>query len=138
MRFVLLIMMFLGITYCSFGQSQVHNLQTKLAYCKSEAERLEAKVTRYSDLMDMQNKEIIQLKEQIMELRDKVVRIEEEKKRLEEVALNMLYLAQRFEEDGNLEAALKMYKLLISTYPTSLEATSSRIKVSELQPKKKK
>lgn len=138
MRFVLLIITFLGSIYCSLGQTDVYNLQTKLAYCKSEAERLEAKVTRYSDLMDMQNKEILTLKEQIIELKDQIVRLEEEKKRLEEVALNMLYLAQRFEEDGNLEAALKMYKLLISTYPTSLQATASRIKVSELQPKPKK
>ena len=138
MRVFCLIITFLGSIYCSYAQSDVYNLQTKLAYCKSEAERLEVKVARYGDLMEMQNKEILAHKEQIIELKDQTVRLEEEKKKLEQVSLNMLELAQRFEEDGNLEAALKMYKLLISTYPTSLEATSSRIKVSELKPKPKK
>lgn len=138
MRFVLLIMMVVGLVWSSYGQSEIHNLRTKVAYCKSEAERLEAKLARYTDLMDMQNKEILELKQKMLGLKDEISQLEEEKARLEEVSLNMLYLAQRFEQDGNLEAALKMYKLLIKTYPSSLEATSSRIKISELQPKKKR
>lgn len=136
MRCVLLIALFLGMSWSSFGQNG--NLKTKLSYCKSEAERLEAKVIRYGDLMDMQNKEILELKKEMSALRSKNEHLEEEKAELEQVALNMFYLAQRFEEDGNFQAAVKMYKLLIKTYPTSLEATSSRIKVSELKPKKKK
>ncbi len=136
MRFVVLIIMFVGVVWKSQGQD--YNLRTKLAYCGSEVDRLEVQLARYTDLMGMQNKEVLALKQKMSELKDEIAFLEEENAKLKEVALNMYYLAQRFEEDNNLKAAVKMYKLLIKTYPTSLQATSSRIKVTELQPIKKK
>ncbi|MCP4520476.1 MAG: hypothetical protein GY827_02075 [Cytophagales bacterium] len=134
MKLRLLLIFICGITFSSFAQD-TYTLRTKLAYCKSEAERLEAELARYKGLLELQSQDVLDLKNQLIKLQDQIVILEEEKRQLKEVSVNMLLLAQRFEQDGNLDAALKMYKLLIKVYPTSLEAASSRIKLSELKPK---
>ena len=68
--------MIVGMVWKSYGQD--YNLRTKLSYCKSEVERLEVQLSRYTDLMELQNKEVLILKQNMMRLNDEIAQLKEE------------------------------------------------------------
>ena len=55
-----------------------------------------------------------------------------ENKKLIDVAVNMINLALKLEQEGDFRSAMQVYKVLIKSYPKSLEASASRIKVVDL------
>jgi TolA-binding protein len=115
----------------AFGQSDKY-LQSKLDYCKVETVQLESKVKKYENLLSLQTKEVQGLKISIQEKNVEIDQLQREKKKLVDVAVNMINLALKLETEGNYQAAMEVYKILIKSYPKSLEASASRIKVIDL------
>jgi TolA-binding protein len=130
------------VLLCSYfleGVSQTNSiLKSKVEFCASEVERLEGKVEKYEGLLDTQNKLVIELKQEIMSLRDDKKQLEYDKSELLSISVSLLHLAMKFEEEGKYEEAMQLYKLLIKSYPSSLEASASRLKVQDIKEDKKK
>jgi TolA-binding protein len=113
------------------AQTDQH-LKSKLAYCNVVVDDLEGQVTKYKNLLDLQNKEVQSLKVKIQEKNSEIEQLKREKQKLVDVAVNMVNLALKLEQEGNYQAAMEVYKILIKSYPQSLEASASRIKVQDL------
>ena len=107
-------------------------LRSKLDYCKVEVASLEKKVVKYENLLNLQTKNVQGLKVSIQEKNTEIERLEREKQKLVDVAINMINLALKLEQEGNFQAAMEVYKILIKSYPKTLEASASRIKVVDL------
>ncbi len=81
----------------------------------------------------MQTLEVQELKTIIQDKDAVIVQLQIEKYELQQVAVNMINVALKFEKDGNYEAAMEVYKVLIKSFPNSLEAASSRIQIEDLR-----
>lgn len=116
------------------GLPTVVNAQSsQLNYCKSEVEQLEKKIENLNKLMLAQSTEVFELKKQIIELRKVNKLTSQENEALKEVSVNMINIAIKFEQQAKYEEALQIYKLLIKSYPTSLEAAASRVQIEDLR-----
>ncbi|MDB4835439.1 hypothetical protein OAH12_02510 [Cyclobacteriaceae bacterium] len=117
-------------SFSFFGQ---HNhLKTQLEYCKHEEARVSKELEKFKGLVELQSKEIQELKGTIQSKEDEIAGLHHEIKRLEYAAVNMLNIALKLEEEGDYKAAMMIYKALVRSYPTSLEAAASRIKIEDL------
>jgi TolA-binding protein len=130
MKYILLALSFLTVL-TSQAQSDQY-LKSKLAYCTVEVNDLEGLVTKYKNLLNLQTKELQGLKTRIQENNGEINKLKREKQDLIDVAVNMVNLALKLEQEGNYQAAMEVYKILIKSYPQSLEASASRIKVQDL------
>jgi TolA-binding protein len=115
----------------SYAQSDQY-LKSKLAYCNVEVNDLEDLVSKYKNLLDLQTKEVQGLKTRIQDKNAEIEQLKREKQDLIDIAVNMVNLALKLEQQGNYQAAMEVYKILIKSYPQSLEASASRIKVQDL------
>jgi tetratricopeptide (TPR) repeat protein len=93
---------------------------------------LEKKVNKYEDLLNLQTKDVQGLKVKIQEKNVEIDQLKRDKQKLVDVAINMINLALNLEREGNYQAAMEVYKILIKSYPKTLEASASRIKVIDL------
>ncbi len=107
-------------------------LKSKLAYCTVEILDLEGKVNKYKDLLTLQTKEVQGLKASIQEKNREIEKMQREKRKMEGVAVNLINVALKLEAQGDYRSAMEIYKILIKSYPKSLEAVASRIKVTDL------
>ena len=125
------------LTFLFIGKTHAQT-KSQVEFCKTEVEQLERKVDNLNKLMQAQSTEVFDLKKKIIELRQENQNLEEENKQLNEVAINMLNIAIKFEQQDKIEEALEVYKLLIKSYPSSLEAVASRIQIKDLRKSIKK
>ena len=130
MRYILFIC-FLTFVFRVNAQSDKY-LRSKLDYCKVETYQLEKKVNKYEDLLNLQTKDVQGLKVKIQEKNVEIDQLKRDKQKLVDVAINMINLALNLEREGNYQAAMEVYKILIKSYPKTLEASASRIKVIDL------
>lgn len=128
----LLIVASIFLSFEVLGQTQAQ-LKSQIQYCKSETERLESELEKHKGLLAMQTLEVQELKTIIQDKDAVIVQLQIEKYELQQVAVNMINVALKFEKDGNYEAAMEVYKVLIKSFPNSLEAASSRIQIEDLR-----
>lgn len=128
----LLIVASIFLSFEVLGQTQAQ-LKSQVQYCKSETERLESELEKHKGLLAMQTLEVQELKTIIQDKDAVIVQLQIEKYELQQVAVNMINVALKFEKDGNYEAAMEVYKVLIKSFPNSLEAASSRIQIEDLR-----
>ncbi len=128
----LLIVASIFLSFEVWGQTQAQ-LKSQVQYCKSETERLESELEKHKGLLAMQTLEVQELKTIIQDKDAVIVQLQIEKYELQQVAVNMINVALKFEKDGNYEAAMEVYKVLIKSFPNSLEAASSRIQIEDLR-----
>ena len=115
-----------------FGQTS-DNLKSQIGYCKTENERLENELKKLKGLLDLQTIDVRGLKQKIQDKDQVIVELQIDKYELQEAAVNFINLALKFEKEGDYEAAMEVYKVLIKSFPSSLEAASSRIQVEDLR-----
>ena len=108
---------------------------SQLQYCKHEAERLENKVIQLQKLMVAQNKDNYRLKERIVEQDDINRDLQEKLNNMNSIAINIINVAIKFEQEEKYQEAMEIYKLLVKSFPSSLEAASSRIQIEDLRDK---
>ena len=130
MKYILIICSFLCILDVN-AQSDKY-LNSKLSYCRVEVSALEDKVSKYENLLNLQTKDVQGLKVTIQEKNIEIDQLKREKQKLVDVAVNMINLALKLEKEGKYQSAMEVYKILIKSYPKSLEASASRIKVVDL------
>ncbi len=130
MRIVFVVL--LSLIFFNISAQSDKYLKSKLNYCKTEVEQLEQKVSKYENLLALQTKEVQELKVKIQDKDMEIEQLERDKLKMIEVAVNMLNLALKFEQEGKYKEAMEVYKILIKSYPTTLEAAASRIKVTDL------
>ena len=106
---------------------------SRLEYCKHEVGQLEKKVETLNKLMLSQSTEVFELKKEIIVLRQKNQVLDQQNAQLNDVAINMINIAIKFEQEKKYTEAMEIYKLLIKSYPSSLEAASSRIQIKDLR-----
>ena len=116
--------------YLSIGQT---NEQSKIDYCKEENAKLEADLQKHKGLLNLQTEEVQSLKLTIQENEITIVKLKQEIYDSNQVSVNMLNVALKLEKQGNYQAALEIYKVLIRSYPNSLEAAASRIQIIDLR-----
>ncbi len=109
------------------------NLKSQIGYCKSENERLENELKKLKGLLDLQTTDVQGLKQKIQDKDQIIVELQIEKYELQEAAVNFINLALKFEKEGDYESAMEVYKVLIKSFPSSLEAASSRIQIEDLR-----
>lgn len=109
------------------------NLKSQIGYCKTENERLENELKKLKGLLDLQTADVQGLKQKIQDKDQIIVELQIEKYELQEAAVNFINLALKFEKEGDYESAMEVYKVLIKSFPSSLEAASSRIQVEDLR-----
>ena len=109
------------------------NLKSQIGYCKTENERLENELKKLKGLLDLQTADVQGLKQKIQDKDQIIVELQIEKYELQEAAVNFINLALKFEKEGGYESAMEVYKVLIKSFPSSLEAASSRIQVEDLR-----
>ena len=127
---VITLLLSLLLTNYMFGQSDKY-LKSKLKYCNVEIEQLEDQVVKYESLLGLQNKEVQGIKESIQRKEREIEVLKIENYELQQIAVNMINVALKLEKMGNTEGALEVYKVLIKSYPNSLEAAASRIRIED-------
>ena len=119
---------------CSgMAQDSRSTLNSKIDFCNREVKELETELSKYEHLLDLQNSDIQDLKMRISGLQQEIKVSEQENSDLRAISVVILNLARKFEKEGNYQSALEVYKLLIKTYPTSLEAASGKLKMDDLR-----
>lgn len=111
-------------------------LRSQLEFCKTESAKIESDLTRYKELLEIQGKQITELKYEIQNKESKIKNLESENTELKNATLSLYALGEQFEANGEHKAALQVYKLLIRSYPTSLEAVSSKMNIRSIAQKK--
>jgi len=111
-------------------------LKSQLEYCKEESQTLEADLDKYKKLLEIQGEEIAQLKTTLQEKESEIQNLKDENQELKMAAESLLELGIKFEEEGKYEEALEIYKLLMKSYPSSIEALSSKLKIIDIKNKK--
>jgi TolA-binding protein len=131
-KYVLAFVLFF-VGFVSLAQTQ-----SQLNYCKLEAERLEKEVEKYKGLLEIQNADLMELKLRIVDLNREIKILNHEKKELNKVSESLMDLALKYEERGKFREAMDIYRILIKTFPTTLDAAASKIKVVDLKAKSMK
>lgn len=130
MRVILFITCFI-LLQVTFSQT------SQVEYCKKENADLEKKLEHLNKLLEAENSASQVLKLEIVSLRDEIDNIKYELKEQDKAAVNLLNVALLFEKQQKFEEATEIYKLLIKTYPKSIEAIASNIYIQELRHLKK-
>lgn len=112
-----------------------NTLKSQLDFCKTESEKIESDLLRYKELLEIQGKEITSLKYEIQDKESTIKNLESENKELKNAALSLYSLGEDFESQGKLKEALQVYKLLIRSYPASLQAVSSKMNIKNIAQK---
>jgi len=116
--------------FASFAQTQ-----SQLNFCRLEAEKLEKEVDKYKELLEIQNEDLMQLKLRIVDLNRDIKVLNHEKKELNRVSESLMDLALKYEGREKFREAMDIYRILIKTFPTTLDAAASKIKVVDLKEK---
>ena len=124
----------LGCVFSGFSQS-AEILKTQLDFCKKEGAKLEKSLDSYKQLLEIQGGQIMELKTTIQEQESEIKNLKTLNDRLESVSIELLELGHTYEDMGNFEEAIQIYKLLMRNYPSSMEAIASRLRVIELKKK---
>jgi tetratricopeptide (TPR) repeat protein len=128
-------------TVLIFGGSTISLAQTnemlksQLDYCKKESIKLEGTIETYKKLLEIQGADIQELKAVQQNQETQIKNLKAENDRLNSVALELLQLATDYEIKGNFAEAIEIYKLLITSYPSSMEAISAKLKVLDVRKK---
>lgn len=122
----------LGLASFGFCQS-TSTLRSQIAFCKQESEKLELNLDKYKNLLEIQGAQINELKTQVQSQESEIKELTYENEQLKKAALSLLDMAVDFEEKGKLEEAIEVYKLLIRSYPGSMESISSRMKLKTIR-----
>lgn len=122
----------LGLASLGFCQS-TSTLRSQIEFCKQESEKLEFNLDKYKNLLELQGIQINELKLQIQSQETEIKQLTYENNQLKNAALNLLDMAVGFEQKGKLEEAIEVYKLLIRSYPGSIESISSRLKLKTIR-----
>ena len=113
-----------------FSQSDQY-LKSKLSYCVQEGVQLEEKIKKYENLLNLQTKELQGVKRVLQEKEQHIEELKLENHELQQVAVNIVNVALKLEKEGDLKGATEVYKVLIKSYPSSLEAAASRIRIKD-------
>ena len=125
-----------GFITINFSQS-MGDLKSQLKYCKQESGKFERDLTTYKSLLEIQGEQILELKLQIQDQKSTIKNLQAENESLEAISLSLLELGMGYEENGKTEEAIEIYKLLMRSYPHSMDAISARMKIIDLKKKKK-
>ena len=128
LRKLILVVFALVCTNTIFSQSDKY-LKSKLKYCNVEVTRLEGELEKYEQLLSLQTTAVQDLKTQVQDKDQEIEILKKEKFELEQIAVNIVNVALKLEKEGNMQGAMEVYKILIKSYPTSLEAAASRIRI---------
>ena len=120
------------------GFTSMAQTQSQLNFCRMEAENLEKEVDKYKGLLEIQNADLMELKLRIVDLNREIKILEHDKKELNKVSESLMDLALKYEQRGNFREAMDIYRILIKTFPTTLDAAASKIKVVDLKEKSAK
>ena len=125
----------IGASSTLFSQTTA-NLKSQLAYCKSESNKFETDLAKYKDLLEIQGGQITELKLKIQDQENQIKNLTDENKELKNAALSLLQLGIDFEEEGKYKEAIEIYKLLIRSYPSSIQAVSSKLNIKSILDKR--
>lgn len=129
-------LLFLGFIQFVTAQS-AETLKHQLDFCKKESAKNESTIETYKTLLEIQGKQISDLKVTVQAQEIEINNLKSENEKLQTVALDLLDLGNTYEEMGKFQEAISIYKLLIKSYPSSMEAIASKLKVIELKKKDK-
>lgn len=127
-------LLFLGFIHLVSAQS-AETLKHQLEFCKKESAKNESTIETYKTLLEIQGKQISDLKITVQAQEIEINNLKSENEKLQTVALDLLELGNTYEEMGKFQEAISIYKLLIKSYPSSMEAIASKLKVIELKKK---
>ena len=133
----LIIALALGISSFAINAQSNTTLKSQLAFCKQESAQLDLNLTKYKDLLEIQGEQIKELKIKVQDQEIEIKNLKYENEHLQTVAIGLLDLGIAYEEEGNSKAAVEIYRLLIKSYPTTLEAVASKLKIIDINKKKK-
>ena len=135
MRHILLVILSIG--YFSVFSQSVSDLKSQLKFCKQESGKFESDLATYKSLLEIQGDQILELKLQLQEQESQIKNLEAKNENLEAISIDLLELGMGYEENGKTEEAIEIYKLLMRSYPHSMDAISARMKIIDLKKKKK-
>ncbi len=133
-KILLLPIIFFANLAFSFGQSS-ENLRTQLEYCKKESAKSESNVDTYKKLLEIQGSQIMELKTKNQNLETEIANLKIANAKLESVSLELVELGTKYEELGKFQEAIEVYKLLIRSFPSSMQAIASKLRVIDLKKK---
>jgi len=110
-------------------------LRSQLDYCKKESAKMEASLDTYNTLLEIQGGEIQELKTTVQNQETEIKNLKSENERLNLVAIELLNLATTYENLGKYQEAIEVYKLLIRSFPSSMESISAKLKIIDLRKK---
>ena len=129
------IMLVLAISVVYSQSNEV--LKSQLAYCKKESAKSEASLETYKTLLEIQGTQIMELKTTIQAQEVTINNLKTENTQLQSVAMSLLELGAKYEELGKFQEAIEIYKLLMKSYPSSMEAIASKLKIIDLKKREK-
>ena len=132
----LIIALAFGISSFAINAQSNSTLKSQLAFCKQESAQLESNLTKQKQLLEIQGGQIKELKVKVQDQEIEIKNLKYENEHLQTVALGLLDLGMSYEEDGKTKEAIEIYKLLIKSYPTTLEAVASKLRIIDLIKKK--
>ena len=132
----LIIALAFGISSFAINAQSNSTLKSQLAFCKQESAQLESNLTKHKQLLEIQGGQIKELKVKVQDQEIEIKNLKYENEHLQTVALGLLDLGMSYEEDGKTKEAIEIYKLLIKSYPTTLEAVASKLRIIDLIKKK--
>ncbi len=133
-KILLLPIIFFANLALSFGQSS-ENLRTQLEYCKKESAKFESNVDTYKKLLEIQGSQIMELKTKNQNLETEIANLKIANAKLESVSLELVELGTKYEELGKFQEAIEVYKLLIRSFPSSMQAIASKLRVLDIKKK---
>jgi tetratricopeptide (TPR) repeat protein len=110
-------------------------LRSQLDFCKKESVKMESTIETYKKLLEIQGSDIQTLKTTVQSQETEIKNLKLENERLTAVSIELLNLASTYESLGKYQEAIEIYKMLIRTYPSSMEAISARLRVIDLKKK---
>ncbi len=125
-------------TLSLIGLTSIAQTKSQLNFCRQEAAKLEEEVDKYKELLEIQNDDLMELKLRLVDLNREIKILNHEKKELNRVSEALMELALKYEEREKYREAMDIYRILIKTFPTTLDAASSKIKVVDLREKSEK
>ena len=134
-KFILSLIISIGFTFSSYSQT-TSELRSQLKYCKQESGKFETDLATYKGLLEIQGTQILELKTKIQEQESKIKNLTAENQNLEEVSIKLLELGMEYEAAGKHVEAIQIYKLLMRSYPHSMDSISAKMKIIELKKKK--
>lgn len=134
-KFVLYVIISFGFTFFNYAQS-TSELRSQLKFCKQESGKFEKDLATYKSLLEIQGEQILELKIKIQDQESKIKNLTAENNNLDEVSIKLLELGMEYEADGKHKEAIQIYKLLMRSYPHSMDSISAKMKIIELQKKK--